>query len=872
MPLQELVWLTISLLRRVVLRHWVKHWLKTLALISVVAIGTCVYLSISLANRAATSSFESFTESISGRSQLVVSASTGSLKTDDLIALRRALADTEAFLIPIIETVAARGQSESLENRSYFPLVGVDLLALSNLLARYQTNSTYWNANSQSDQTIWDTLRSPNAFFSERLIAQTESWDKSPEVTFFVGERRVELTWAGSYPKPDNQPDRGSSSLVMDWEDLAALTGRQGEIDRVDIVVPNTSGQQKTWTEQAISHINNANPGHWIVESHQDRQRTGSTMSLALRMNLRALSYLALAVALILVFQALETAVTRRHKEIATLRALGVSPRQTRILWLAESALLGGVGGALGIALSSLVARFAIGAVSETVNLLYYFTDNATVSFLPGEAFAAWGLSIVCCFAAGWHPATEASRNPPAQMLRRGSYASTYSKFRYVVAAIGFAFISYAAWLTPPFNAPNGHAIPIGGYLMAISLIGFAVASACIALDFLGRITGFIGNWSATLRLGLSPFRRPATRHRLALGGVIVSVGMTLSMAFLISSFESTVRNWIGSVLQADIFVGSKAMNGLYSNARIDPNTAQALLADPDIIAGGVLQSTTTRIQEHPTMFNGYDTPYLLAHSHFIWLEEPDNLANLSRGPNALINESFAQRFSVSQGDTVTLASSNGPVEVSVLGVFADYGSEQGSIGVNGALYQKITGDTRIRNIAAHLRPGAALNEVLERWRSDYPGLQINANQSLRNETLKIFRSVFSITYALQGIGLFISVSGLSAMLFTALLERKPLLDALRRMGTGRRQIARAALTEGVALATLGSLVGAILGGALGLVLVFVINKQSFGWTLDVSIPWGQIATIASSVIGCAALTSYSIGYIISGWPLQREE
>lgn len=861
--------LSLSLLYRVIVRNWIRHWARTVALIAIVSLGTSVYLSISLANRAATQSFESFAETISGKSQLVLTSATGSLRREDLKDVQASLKDIEAYPLPIVESVAAY---EDERGANYFTLIGVDLLALSNVLARDPQGQTYWDSSPADDSSLWDILRLPNAFFSEGLTAKTFAWSADSTTNFLIGERSIELKWAGLFPKPNNEPDHGSQFLVLDWNDLATLANRENAVDRIDIIIPDTAGQQAQRIRKATQALQLANPGHWNVESQDERKRTGSAMSLALRMNLRALSYLALAVAIILVFQSLDTAVAQRRKEISILRSLGISPRQTMLLWLSESLLLGIIGGALGVALSSVIARFSVGAVGETVSLLYYFTDNSVIRFHPGEAAIAWALSIVSCIGAGMRPAIEASRNPPAQNLRRHSDLAMYPRKRYYTAAAILSACCAMAYLTPPLSADNGHSIPIGGYLLAITLIALAIVLACLALETLGAATGWAGNRSKTLRLGLSPFRRPATRHRLALGGIIVSLGMTLSMAFLISSFETTVKNWIGTVLKADLFVSPKAMTGLYSNARIDPSTIEALQEQPYIERIGTLQSTSVRIQGLSTTLTGFDTSYLIDDPHFVWISAPGYLADLRQGNNALVNESFAERFSVRQGQSIDLATSSGILPLKVIGIFSDYGSEQGQIGVDQSLFQKITGDASIRNIAAHLKSNTNMEQIIQDWRSEYPGLQIVANRTLREETLRIFRSVFSITYALQFIGLFIAVSGLTAMLFSSLLERKLTLDALRRMGAGRRQLARSALAEGTVLATLGCLAGIGLGLALGLVLVFIINKQSFGWTLSVSIPWFQITAVSSLVIAFAAIVSYAIGHYMGGRPLQREE
>ncbi|MBD5778936.1 ABC transporter permease [Pelagicoccus sp. NFK12] len=858
-----------SLFWRFGVRYWIHHWLKLLLLVSIVALGCGAFLAIGLANRASTQSFDRFAQTVSGQSQLVVTPALGDLSLDDLRSIRIALLDTEATLVPqVVSSARLNDRPDLAAEDSVFTLVGMDLLAASNFLLRHGSETTFLSTDPSQPS---GPLERPRGVYAQAETSRAYSWDSSSTLALFVEDRLVNLPWVGELPQPEDKRQVASNVLIMDWRDLSELLGKPLHANRVDIVW-SEEDRSDTEIQQAISHLEKANPGTWVVESQSQRQATGATMTLALRMNLRALSVLSLLVAICLVFQAMDSTVARRQAEVATLHSLGVSTRLTRLLWFADACLVGFLGGGLGLLLGDLMARLSTKMVGQTINTLYYNAGSIDHRYSFAEAGLAWSLTIVFCIAAGWWPARQAAKSPVVETIRQGNHRSSYSRPSYWIASGIFAFLSVVAYLIPPVRAANGHAIPVGGYALAVLLIGLVASLACLTLESLGQLCNSLGNRYASLRLALSQFRLPVTRHRLALAGVILSVGMTASMIFLIGSFESTVRSWIGSTLQADLFIRPKSVSASHDIPGIRKEIIESLRNNERTSDIGVIYRDSTRIQNLPTQLVGFDTDYLHRIDHTTWIERPDNLLDLKSGDTATVNEAFASRFQKKVGDRVEIPTRQGPLQLRIIGIIADYGNENGSLGIDKELFQNITGKTRPSAVALHLKAPQEIDSYARELREAHPALFVMTNRWLREETLRIFNRVFSITYALEGIGLLISVVGLGSMLASLLIERRSEIGTLQRIGFDLRSIALSSLWEGVALALLGILSGLLLGCLLGLTLVFLINKQSFGWTLTVSIPWNTMLGLGLLTAAGAGIVSYFVGRWSAKLPPLAEE
>jgi putative ABC transport system permease protein len=224
------------------------------------------------------------------------------------------------------------------------------------------------------------------------------------------------------------------------------------------------------------------------------------------------------------------------------------------------------------------------------------------------------------------------------------------------------------------------------------------------------------------------------------------------------------------------------------------------------------------------------------------------------------VSESFAARFRVAPGDPVRLPTPAGTKTLTVAGVFADYGNERGSLLVERAHLAAWFRDEQAASVSLFLRPGADPSGVRAELLRRHPGLGIYTNGALREEILRIFRNTFAVTHALEVIGVAVAVAGLALTLASVLLDRRDELTTLRALGFTPGELALATALEGAGLALVATLAGLAVSLGLGWLLIHVINRQSFGWTLGFVVPWGQLALLAAGIVAAGALASHALG------------
>jgi putative ABC transport system permease protein len=198
-------------------------------------------------------------------------------------------------------------------------------------------------------------------------------------------------------------------------------------------------------------------------------------------------------------------------------------------------------------------------------------------------------------------------------------------------------------------------------------------------------------------------------------------------------------------------------------------------------------------------------------------------------------------------------------VGFTVAGVWRDYVRTQGAVLVERERYVALTGDRNANDGALWLAPGADPLAVKEALRRTVPGgenLDIAEPGEIRSRSLQAFDRTFAVTYALELVALVIGLTGLSSSFGALVLARRREFGMLRHVGMTRRQIGTMLATEGILVSALGLAVGLGLGFLISLILIHVVNRQSFHWTMDLAVPWGPLALFSAAMLGAASLTA----------------
>ena len=642
--------------------------------------------------------------------------------------------------------------------------------------------------------------------------------------------------------------------LPMLIQQIKKIDSLEGKISRIEVFLPDGPLKDDIITKTRARLTDWAQSSEFIIESAEDQKKATTEMSSAFRLNLTILSCLALMVGTFFILQSMEASIIRRRKEIAILRSLGIPPSNIFKLWLSESLIIGVLGSTLGVFFGYLLAQGVVRAIVTTVNQLYYDITTSGASMNWNEATIALIFGIIVSIVAGYLPAREAARVEPASVSQTGSSEGGSLLFLTPKFGLILLFVGYIFTFIPAIVI-NGKPIAIGGYLSAIFIVvGWGVFSTMLFRP----LTKILPN-SPSCLYAKSQFRNPKGRHRLATIAIVAAFGMSAAMGILVSSFDKTLNAWINQVLRADVYIAASKGNTTSSDMFI-PNEKWSRLSDNIKVEGmDLLRQISINYKGKKIWLAGTERNNRSERKlRLLWIEKP-NQEKLSDG-ESWISEPMMRKFSLKPGNIIEIPTPSGFKRLTIKAVYADYSNEIGTVMVNRKFIERFYNDKSVTNVAVYLNPETDANSWVNSIQKEFPNLFIRTNKKLRTESLEIFKQTFSVTYALETIAILIAVIGLGLTMTGLLLERKNELMNLRQIGTSRKEIAKSAMFEGLTLSIVGSLGGIALSLSLGWLLINKINVQSFGWTLNQSIPAISILALFLTMLLISAAVSWAVG------------
>jgi putative ABC transport system permease protein len=588
-------------------------------------------------------------------------------------------------------------------------------------------------------------------------------------------------------------------------------------------------------------------------------------MSRAYRVNLNMLAMVALFTGTFLVFSAQALSVLRRRHQFALLRVLGLTRRQLlgQILW--EGATLGTIGSLLGLALGYATAATA----------LHYFGGDLGGGFFPGvkpavhfdpltaTAFFVLGLGITLMGSAA--PAWEAATANPAPALKSGSEDIALSKLAtpwpgLLCLASGILFTQ----LPPIFD------LPIFGYLAVAQLLtgGIILMPRLSAFIFtavfrtINRHTSGTRTARALTILALTRLANAPNQAAIALGGVLASFTLMVAMAIMVASFRVSVDDWLKHILPADLYLRTAAGG---DTRGLTPEEMKAIAGIPGIDRADFLRSSQLTLDA--------SRPNVALIARPIDPIDPGNTLPITGEvippamlpKNAMpiwVSEAMVDLYGYTPGKQVALPIAVPAPTFVVAGVWRDYGRQFGAIQMRLADYQALTGDRLVNDAALWLQDSVQPEHVIASMR-DLPfgdALEFSEPGQIRALSLNIFDRSFAITYLLEGVAIIIGLLGVAASFSAQALARTKEFGMLRHIGMTRRQILGMLAVEGGLLTALGTTLGFTLGWCISLILVFIVNPQSFHWTMQLNIPWSGLLAVALTLMFSAALTALASG------------
>jgi len=847
------------------LRH--PPWRNAAAVLAVM-LGVALAFSVQLINASALDEFSSAVRSVNGQPDLEVRAVQGSF--DEAVFARVAQHPQVALASPVLEF---QGLALSGERQVPMRVIGIDALALPTiapaLMPQPRKNADRFAMLAPGHVFLNAAARSALGMPAEAIEGRAES------VQLRSGSAWRRLEVAGHVAAG------GTALAVMDIAAVQDLFDRLGRLSRIDLrLAPGTD-------QAAFIASLERSPG-WpaglqFAEPGDAAERV-SNLSRAYRVNLTVLALVALFTGAFLVFSVLALSVAKRAQQFALLGVLGLTPRERLRLVLAESLVLGLIGSAAGLTLGTALAAFALRVLGGDLGGGYFEGVAPTLHWSSASALLYGGLGVLAALVGGWWPARAAEALPEAQTLKGLGAAPVQGKSHWL--ALGLIAVGAAL-----ANMPAVGGIPIAAYLsVGCLLVGGITALPWFIALLYDRVAPAFAQRVLPM-LAIERARRMRGTAAVAVSGVVASLSLAVALTVMVASFRDSVTHWLDVVLPADLYVratssGRSGNSGTQSSsdtATFSPAFVQALAQLPGVERIGTLRTRSLQLdpaQPAVTLISrsleggaaqalplvGAALPVPAGHIG-IYVSEP-MVELYGAKPGTL----FAP-LSPALGNS---AAASGPAKFFVAGVWRDYARQFGAITMDARDFERLTGEREVSDVSLWLAPGAsegavqaAVRELAAR-RAGVGGesgsnIEISSVGQIRAVSLRIFDRSFAVTYWLQAVAIAIGLFGIAASFSAQVLARRKEFGLLAHLGFTRRQVLAVVAGEGAAWTAIGAVAGLLLGLAVSVVLVKVVNPQSFHWTMDLLVPWGRLLVLCAAVVAAGTGTAWMAGRAAAG-------
>jgi len=688
-----------------------------------------------------------------------------------------------------------------------------------------------------------DTLR-PDALFLSPAAARSLAVAAGDTVRVQVALAEVPLRVAGELGAAGNQ-----RFAVMDIAGAQAAFDRLGSLSRIDLRL-KPGVDVAAFAERLRTNL----PPGLAVLRPETAIAAGTSLSRSYRVNLNVLALVALFTGGLLVFSTQAHAVVRRRAQFALLRVLGVTRRRLVALIVAEGAVIGVAGSALGLALGFALGEIAVRWVGADLGSGYFRGVVPTLALEPVAFGLFFMLGIAAAVAGSLAPALETARASPAQALKAGDEERAYARLRPVAPGLAVMALGAVGTGLPPVAG-----LPLFGYgAIALLLVGTLMLMPRLTVAALSLLPT---PRAPAPRLALAQLRGAPGQAAVSLAAIVASVSLTVSMVIMVASFRDSLDTWLERILPADMYF--RAASG-GDTAYLTPDVQGMIAALP-----GVRRAEFLREQQ---LLLDPARPRIVLQARSVDPADPARALPIIGMPVAVaaaapppvwVSEAAVDLYGFAPGSVIALPIAASMERFTVAGVWRDYGRQQGVVAMERPRYIALTGDRTASTGALWLAEGADRPAIEASIRRDIPGgerLEIALPGEIRDASLTVFDRTFAVTYALELAAVVIGLIGLSSSFGALVLARRREFGVLRHLGMTRRQIGGMLATEGLAVSAIGLVIGLALGFVISLILIHVVNRQSFHWGMELALPWPALAGFSLLLLGLAMVTALVSG------------
>ncbi len=816
------------LLWRALLRHPLRHpWQLGLAILGI-ALGVAVVVAVDLANAGARRSFDLAMNRITGQATHRIVGDAQGLPETLYVRLR--VAHGLRRSAPVVTGYLPRADRPG----QLLQILGVDPFAEAPFRA--------FAAAGSSGVDLPALLLNPDA-----ALLPTELGES---VTLRRGEQRFTLHRVGTLEGPAL-----TGLIITDISTAQSLLGKTGRLSHLDLILPDGPAG-----ERQAAELRAWLPAEARLERPAERNQATADLSAAFSLNLTAMSLLALVVGMFLIYNAISFSVVQRRALLGLLRALGVSRRELFIGILGEALLLGLAGTLLGGLLGLWLGSGLVHLVTRTINDLYYVLSVREFFLDPGSLAKGAALGLLATLAAAWLPAREAAEVPPSLALSRAHLESRRRAALPRLVMAGLALLA-AGGLTLTVS----HSLTGGFVGLFLLIMGCALLTPPIVVGLVRLNQPVATRLGLLARMANRDVARHLSRTGIAVAALMAALATTVGVGIMVDSFRGGVAIWINDLLNADWYIAPPAPeDGGERIEMLDPVALAAVRTTSGVAAVSTYRRIKIDLDGRPIALVVVDLA-LQSQTGYRLLDGNPAAAwgEFQTGEAVLISEPLAYRRQMRTGDRLELPTPAGLKTFVIAGIFLDYGSEHGRILLHRSGYQRYWHDPAIESVAVFAATGESPTLLRQRLQDRLGPLQalvIRANRDIQRFTLEIFDRTFTITNVLRLLAILVAVVGILSALLALQLERAREFAVLRATGMTTVEVGGLAALQTGLMGLAAGLLALPTGLLLAAVLIFVINRRAFGWSLPFTVnPWLLLETLALAIIAALLAGLYPI-------------
>lgn len=819
-----------------------RPWQALLAIIGV-AMGVAVVIAIDLANDSARRAFLLSTATVTGQAtDQLVGGPTG-IPEQVFTDLRVAQGMRQSA--PIVEGYATTVVTPTRT----LQILGIDPFSEGPFRPEVLP------AGSGFDSALVGLLSDPNAVIISRTTADALQLAIGDPLPVLIGGAPHTLRLVGILDPANTGVSQALGDvLITDIAIAQGWLGKEGRLDRIDLIISDDAQRA-----QIVATL----PSGVRMVTPQQRAQSTTEMTKSFEINLTALSLLALVVGMFLIYNTMTFSVVQRRGLLGILRCLGVSQREVATLMFVEGVVIGVIGTALGIAIGIGLAQLLLGLVARTINDIYFVVAVTSVHITAAPILKGVGLGVLASLVALAIPIWEAAQTPPRTVLRRSSYEERTRQIIPWLGGIGAVAMLIGAvimWAIPNilFSYAGLLALTLGAALVTpIGTVWLMTLLRPLAVRGFGLIAG----------MAVRDVVTSLSRTGVAIAALMIAVAVTIAVGLMVASFRVTVVDWLTTTIRADVFVSAPSITANRLDTPLPSGVAERVAEIPGVERVRRYRSVLLDTESTPVLQIALDVAPA-DYATFLWAEgDPARIWPAFARDAIIISEPLALKRNLHVGDTLTLQTDRGDVALPIAGIFYDYGTELGVVMMPLERYRQLFDDDALSSLGVYVEPQVDSEVMVSQIREQFPGmaLMVRSNRTLRESSVAILDRTFAVTNVLQLLATIVAFVGILAALTAMQLERLREFGMLRAIGLDPRQLWQLVLSETGLMGLVAGVIAMPLGTFMAMALIFVINRISFGWTLQFA--W-QPAIYGQAVL--TALLAALLAGVLPAWRIAR--